>query len=68
MMAWTDQHRASAALKSLDLLVCSDLEMSATARMSNYVIAPKLGLEIPSPSTLLESIKYYGHLRGIEGA
>ena len=67
MMAWPDQHRAFAALKSLDLLVTADLEMSATARISDYVIAPKLTLEMPGTSALVESAKYYGHNRGIEG-
>ena len=67
MMAWPDQTRAAQALKSLELLVCADPEMSATARLSHYVMAPKLGLEVPSTSSLVESAKYYGQLRGIEG-
>jgi anaerobic selenocysteine-containing dehydrogenase len=68
MMAWPDQNRAFAALKSLDLLVTADPEMSATARLSHYVIAPKLTLELPGTSLLVEAAKYYGHNRGIEGA
>jgi len=68
MMAWPDQHRALAALESLDLLVTAELEMSATARLSDYVIAPKLSLEMPGTSALVEGAKYYGHNRGIEGA
>lgn len=67
MMAWPDQQRAHAALRSLDLLVTSELEMSATARLSDYVIAPKLSLEMPTTSALVEIVKYHGLLRGIEG-
>lgn len=67
MMAWPDQHRAAKALRSLDLLVTAELEMSATARMSDYVIAPRLSLEVPATSALVEGIKHIGHLRGIEG-
>jgi anaerobic selenocysteine-containing dehydrogenase len=66
MMAWPDQHRALRALQSLDLLVTSDFEMSATARQSHYVIAPKLTLETPNTTALLENIRYAGHLRGID--
>lgn len=67
MMAWPDQQRAARALQSLDLLVTAELEMSATARMSDYVIAPKLSLEVPATSGLVEAMKHMGHLRGIEG-
>ena len=67
MMAWPDQARTARALQSLELLVCADPEMSATARLSDYVIAPKLGLEMPATSVVAEAAKYLGHLRGIEG-
>lgn len=67
MMAWPDQHRAHKALSGLELLVTAELEMSATARLSDYVIAPKLSLEMPSTSALVEIVKYHGLLRGIEG-
>jgi anaerobic selenocysteine-containing dehydrogenase len=67
MMAWPDQIKAHEALKSLELLVTSDMEMSATARLSHYVIAPKLMLEIPGTTVFLELIKYQNHTRGIEG-
>ena len=67
MMAWPDQKLAMKALQSLDLLVTNDWEMSATARLSHYVIAPKLSLESPNTSAILESFKYIGHNRGIDG-
>ena len=45
MVAWPDQAKTFAAMQALDLLVCIDPVMSATARLAHYVIAPKLGLE-----------------------
>jgi len=66
MMAWPDQKRAFEALQSLDLLVTSDPEMTATARLSHYVIAPKLPLEIPGTTATLEFTKYLSHTRGTE--
>ncbi len=68
MMAWPDQKRALEALRSLDLLVTQELEMSATARLSHYVIAPKLCLELPGSTAGAESMKYYGNLKGLDGA
>jgi anaerobic selenocysteine-containing dehydrogenase len=45
VMAWPDQKKAYEAMQSLDLLVCIDPYMSATAEMADYVLAPKLTLE-----------------------
>ncbi len=45
LMAWPDQEKAFAAMQELDLLVCIDPYMSATAEMADYVLAPKLTLE-----------------------
>ena len=45
IMAWPDQQKAFAAMQELDLLVCIDPYMSATAEMSDYILAPKLTLE-----------------------
>ena len=64
MMAWPDQNRAFAALNKLDLLVTLDTEMTATAELSHYVIAPKLTLETPMTTYMPESVKYYGTTRG----
>lgn len=64
MMAWPDQKRAFAALKTLDLLVTMDTEMTATAELSDYVIAPRLTLETPMTTYMPESVKYYGTTRG----
>ena len=64
MMAWPDQNRAFAALNQLDLLVTMDTELTATAELSHYVIAPKLSLETPMTTFMPESVKYYGTTRG----
>jgi anaerobic selenocysteine-containing dehydrogenase len=45
LLAWPDQEKTHRALAGLDLLVCIDLKMSATAQMADYVLAPKLCLE-----------------------
>jgi len=47
MMAWPDQRRTRAAMDKLDLLVAIDNEMSATAELADYVIAPMLSFEVP---------------------
>jgi anaerobic selenocysteine-containing dehydrogenase len=43
--AWPDQRRTLRALEALELLVCVDAKLTATARYADYVIAPKLPLE-----------------------
>lgn len=45
IMAFPNQQKAFDAMQSLDLLVCIDPYMSATAEMADYVLAPKLTLE-----------------------
>ena len=45
LMAFPDQEKAFAAMQELDLLVCIDPYMSATAEMADYIFAPKLTLE-----------------------
>lgn len=66
MMAWPDQMKAHAALNDLDLLVTIDTEMTATAELSHYVLAPKLTLETPMTTYMPESVKYYGTTRGYD--
>jgi len=60
MMAWPDQRKAEQALEKLDLLVTLDPEMSATARLADYVIATRLTLETPGMSQPAENLKYFG--------
>ena len=45
LLAFPDQEKIHAALDGLELLVCIDLKMSATAQMADYILAPKLCLE-----------------------
>ncbi len=54
-VAWPDQARSLAALENLELCVTLDIKMSATARLADYVIAPKLSLEVPGFSLPVES-------------
>lgn len=66
LMAFPDQKRTFAALRNLDLLVTLDPEMTATGRLSHYVLPPPLILETPGTSLLMEAIKYNAHSRGID--
>ena len=45
LLAWPDQEKTLKALSGLDLLVCIDIKLAATARLADYVLAPKLCLE-----------------------
>ncbi|MBT4518969.1 MAG: molybdopterin-dependent oxidoreductase [Halieaceae bacterium] len=55
--AWPDQLKTIEAMKKLDLLVCLDIKMAATAKLADYVIAPKLSLEVPGASTQIETLE-----------
>ncbi len=57
LLAWPDQEKAHAALAGLDLLVCIDIKMAATAQMADYVLAPKICLE-REDVTMLTDIWY----------
>jgi anaerobic selenocysteine-containing dehydrogenase len=54
VVAWPNQVKATQAMKALDLLVCVDIKLSQTARLADYVIAPKLSLEREDMSWLSE--------------
>lgn len=45
LLAFPDQKKTHAALESLELLVCIDIKMAATAQMADYILAPKVCLE-----------------------
>ena len=64
MLAFPDQRRTEAALRRLDLLVTFDPELSATARLAHYVIAPRLTLETPGMTQAAELLKYFGASSG----
>ncbi|HEB89514.1 MAG TPA: molybdopterin dinucleotide-binding protein [Deltaproteobacteria bacterium] len=55
--AWPDQAKTVRAMERLDLLVCLDPKISATARFADYVIAPKLSLETPGLSISSEALE-----------
>ncbi len=55
--AWPDQLKAIEAIRKLDLLVCLDPHLGATARHAHYVIAPKIGFEVPGHSLFLETLE-----------
>jgi len=57
--AWPDHDKTVAAMRSLDLLVTLDIKMSATATLADYVIAPRLTLEIPGTTYVSEIMYHY---------
>jgi anaerobic selenocysteine-containing dehydrogenase len=65
MAAWPDQRKTERALRSLDLLVTLDTEMSLTSRLADYVIAPMMQMETPAMTVGSELIKYFTSGTGI---
>ncbi|MGE0308089.1 MAG: molybdopterin-dependent oxidoreductase [Acidimicrobiia bacterium] len=59
LVAIPDQLKLTKAFDALDLLVSIDPRMTATARRSHYVIAPKLSLEMPSVTWFHERSEAY---------
>jgi anaerobic selenocysteine-containing dehydrogenase len=55
VVAWPDQKLTLEALEKLELCVTLDIKMSATAKLSDYVIAPKLSLEVPGTTYQVEA-------------
>jgi anaerobic selenocysteine-containing dehydrogenase len=64
MSSWPDQRKSKAALKSLDLLVVLDAQMTATAELADYVVATPLSLESAGSTSRVEALKYIGVGRG----
>ncbi|MCP5180560.1 MAG: molybdopterin-dependent oxidoreductase [Pseudomonadales bacterium] len=60
LAAWPDQLKTWEALKHLELSVSLDIKLSATAKMSHYVLPPKLGLEVPGITMPNEGVWFYG--------
>ena len=60
MAAWPDQLKTYEAMQALDLNVTLDIKMSATAKLCDYVIAPKLSLEVDGTTMPNETIWGYG--------
>lgn len=64
-VAWPDQELSVRALRSLDLLVQFDIRMTPTAQLAHYVLAPKIGVEVPTASWGYEKIEAYGSIYGM---
>lgn len=60
MLAWPDQKKTYAAMQKLELLVTLDIKMSATARLAHYVVAPRVGYEVPGLSLPNETLSFFG--------
>lgn len=54
VVAWPDPAKTVQALEALELSVSMDIKLSATARRCDFVLAPKLSLEIPGTTSLHE--------------
>ena len=54
VMAFPDQRKVVAALRSLELAVVLDVKMTATAKLAHYVFGCKLSLEKPGTSRTAE--------------
>jgi anaerobic selenocysteine-containing dehydrogenase len=68
MTAWADEQKTYEALQKLDLLVTIDTHMALTAALADYVIAPKVHLEVPASSQMAEQLKYYSSGMGMQSA
>ena len=64
MAAWPDQLRTHAAIQALDLSLTFDLAWTATAKLCDYVIGPKLSLESPAITQMHEMLGFYGVSHG----
>lgn len=60
LVAFPNREKVARALRSLDLLVVVDPQLSATARMADYVLGPRLGFEMPAISFANEGMSVYG--------
>lgn len=55
-----DQALTVRALEKLDLLVQIDIKRSATASLADYVIAPKVPIEMPGMTLVQDQLTFYG--------
>lgn len=59
VLTWPDQARTLAAFEALELSVAVDVRMSATAKMSDYVLASKMSYEVPGTTKPGEILAHY---------
>lgn len=60
MAAWPDQSRTYEAFKKLELSLSVDIKLSATAKLCDYVIAPKMSFETPATTQSAERLMLLG--------
>ena len=60
-----DQLKTVEALRSLDLLVQTDVQMSPTARLAHYVVPARLPFEMPGTTIFSEFISMVGNGLGL---
>lgn len=65
MNAWPDQLKTEKALDKLELLVTTDIQMSATAKVADYVFAPKLSFEAPATHYPVEVLEEFWPVWGL---
>jgi anaerobic selenocysteine-containing dehydrogenase len=63
--AWPEQTKTIKALQSIDLFVTLDIKMSASAKLAHYIIAPKIGIEVPNMSYVTEHMELYAGIWGM---
>ncbi|XHS01986.1 molybdopterin-binding oxidoreductase [Sphingomonas sp. DBB INV C78] len=66
VMAWPDEAMTTRAMRELDLLVCVDPKLTATAALADYVLAPRLGLEIMNTTAHVEIASNFGAGMGFD--
>ena len=66
LMAVPDTSLAHKGLSNLELYVTTDVSMSNNARMADYVIAVKMGLETSTTSYISEALGYMHRGMGLE--
>ncbi|MBT4159741.1 MAG: molybdopterin dinucleotide-binding protein, partial [Gammaproteobacteria bacterium] len=64
MSVWPDQLKTYDAMKQLDLNITLDPVMSSTAKLADYVVAPKLSLEQPGITLLHDGLWFSGAMVG----
>lgn len=63
--AWPDQEKTAAALRELELLVVTDVVMSATGKLADYVFPMKLPYEQPGSTVIPDFLASYDQDTGL---
>ncbi|MDT3446564.1 MULTISPECIES: molybdopterin-dependent oxidoreductase [unclassified Pseudofrankia] len=62
--SWPDQLKTVKALRSLDLLVHVDVQMTTTARLADYVLPTTLPYEVPGTNALADFLPLFNSVWG----